>query len=61
MTMAVNTAVITTNFVIIVVTVDAVVVVAAAKVVTVAITAACFSIFVPRLLLHFIFVVRLSD
>ena len=61
MTMAVDAAVITTNLVVIVVTADAAVMVAAAKFATVAIAAACSSISVPRLLLPFIFAVRLSD
>ena len=62
MTMAVDAIAIATNLVVIVVTADAAVMVAAAKVVTVVIAAAeCSSIFVPRFLLHFTFVVRLSD
>ena len=61
MTMAVDAAAITANLVVIVVTADAAVMATAAKFVTVAIVAACSSIFVPCLLLHLIFVVQLRD
>ena len=58
--MAVDAATITTNLVVVIVTADSAVVVAAADFATVVIAAACSSIFVPRLLLHFMCVVRLS-
>ena len=61
MIMGVDAPVIMTNLLVAVMTADAAMMVAAANFVTVAIAAACSSIFVPRLLLHFIFVMRLSD